>query len=69
MITRLRFCFEITLAPEELMAKMQPVHVPHKLPVVLSREEAARLIAAARNLKHRTALSVAYGVWDCAPGK
>jgi integrase/recombinase XerD len=37
------------------------VPVPHKLPVVLSREEVARLIAATRNLKHQTALSVAYG--------
>ena len=35
--------------------------MPRTLPVVLSREEAARLIAAARNLKHQTALSVAYG--------
>src|SRR5665213_1201222 len=43
------------------MAKMQPVRVPRTLPVVLSRDEAARLIAAARNLKARTALSVAYG--------
>jgi hypothetical protein len=42
------------------MAKMQPVHVPRTLPVVLSREEVARLIAAAPNLKHQTALSVAY---------
>jgi integrase len=40
---------------------MQSVHVPHKLPVVLSREEVSRLIAAAGNLKHRTALTVAYG--------
>ena len=31
------------------------------LPVVLSREEVARLIAAAPNLKHQAALSVAYG--------
>jgi integrase/recombinase XerD len=37
------------------------VHVPQKLPVVLSREEVARLIAAAPNLKDQTALSVAYG--------
>ena len=29
--------------------------------MVLSREEVARLIAAAPNLKHRTALAVAYG--------
>ena len=60
-ITGLKFFFEVTLGHEELMAKMQPVHVPYKLPVVLSREEVARLIAAARNLKHQTALSVAYG--------
>lgn len=60
-ITGLKFFFEITLDQGDLMAKMQPVRVPHTLPVVLSREEVARLIAAARNLKHQTALSVAYG--------
>ena len=60
-ITGLKFFFEVTLDRGELMARMQPVRVPHTLPVVLSREEVARLIAAARNLKHQTALSVAYG--------
>ena len=60
-ITGLKFFFEITLAQPELMARMQPVRVPRTLPVVLSREETARLIAAARNLKHQIALSVAYG--------
>jgi integrase/recombinase XerD len=60
-ITGLKFFFEVTLDRGELMAKMQPVQVPRILPVVLSRDEAARLIAAARNLKHQTALSVAYG--------
>jgi site-specific recombinase XerD len=60
-ITGLQFFFGITLDREELMGKMQPVHLPRTLPVVLSREEAARLIAAVRNLKHQTALSVAYG--------
>ena len=35
--------------------------MPRTLPVVLSREEVSRLIAAAWNLKHQTALSVAYG--------
>jgi site-specific recombinase XerD len=60
-ITGLKFFFEVTLGQGELMAKMQPVYMPRTLPVVLSREEAARLIAAARNLKHQTALSVAYG--------
>ena len=60
-ITGLKFFFDITLGQAELMAKMQPVRVPRTLPVVLSREEVARLIAATRNLKHQTALSVAYG--------
>lgn len=60
-ITCLKFFFEITLDRAELMAKMQPVRVPLTLPVVLSCEEVARLIAAAANLKHQTALSVAYG--------
>ena len=60
-ITGLKFFFEVTLDRGELMAKMQPVRVPRTLPVVLSRDEAARLIAAARNLKAQTALSVAYG--------
>jgi integrase/recombinase XerD len=60
-ITGLKFFFEVTLGQDELMAKMQPVRVPRTLPVVLSPEEVGRLIAAARNLKHQTALSVAYG--------
>jgi site-specific recombinase XerD len=60
-ITGLKFFFEVTLDRGELMARMQPVYVPRRLPVVLSREEVARLIAAARNLKHQRALSVAYG--------
>src|SRR5262245_63499346 len=60
-ISGLRFFFEITLGRGELMAMMSPVREPRRLPVVLSREEVARLIAAARNPKHQAALSVAYG--------
>ena len=48
-ITGLKFFYEVTLGQVELMAKMQPVRVPHTLPVVLSRQEVARLIAAASN--------------------
>lgn len=59
-ITGLKFFFDVTLERGALMAKMQPVKLPKTLPVVLSREEVARLIAAAGNLKHQTALSVAY---------
>src|ERR1700731_1973643 len=49
-ITGLKFFFEITLNQPELMARMQPVRVPRTLPVVLSPDEVARLIAAAGNL-------------------
>ena len=60
-ITGLKFFFEITLDRPELMAKMQSVHLPLKLPVVLSREEVARLISCAGSLRNKTVLSVAYG--------
>jgi integrase/recombinase XerD len=59
-ISGLKFFFDVTLDRGELMAKMQPVPLPRKLPVVLSRDEVARLLAAAHNLKHQTALSVTY---------
>jgi site-specific recombinase XerD len=59
-ICGLKFFFGVTLGRSELMAKMQTVQVPQKLPVVLSRDEVARLIAAAPNLKSQTALSLAY---------
>ena len=60
-ITGLKFFLDVTLDRGELAKRMQYVRVPRTLPVVLSREEVARLIAGARNLKHRAALSVAYG--------
>jgi len=60
-ITALRFFFVVTLDHGELMAKMSSVREPRKLPVILSREEVARLIACAGNLKYQAILSVAYG--------
>jgi site-specific recombinase XerD len=60
-ITGLKFFFDITLDRSELMAKMKPVYVPRTLPVVLGREEVGSLLAATKNLKLQTALSVAYG--------
>jgi hypothetical protein len=54
--------FEVTLKRPELLAKMSYVRVARTLPVVLSREVASRLIESASTLKHRTALSVAYGL-------
>ena len=43
------------------MGKMHPVRMSRTLPIILSREEVSRLLDAAKNLKHQTALSVAYG--------
>jgi len=60
-ITGLKFLFATTLDHPELLTKIHAVHEPRKLPVVLSREEVARLLAAVDNLKHQTALAVAYG--------
>ena len=59
-ISGLKFFFNVTLDRPELVAKMQPVHLPRKLPVILSPEEVKRLIAAVGNLKHQTALALAY---------
>jgi site-specific recombinase XerD len=60
-LTGLKFFFGITLGRGEVMAKTSSVRVPQTLPVVLSRDEVARLIGAVTNLKHQTALTVAYG--------
>jgi site-specific recombinase XerD len=60
-ISGLKFFYNVTLDRSDLMAKMQPVHLPRRLPVILSREEVSRLISAAGNLKHQTALALAYG--------
>ena len=60
-ITGLKFFFGVTLDRGAMMTKMHHVYVPRTLPVVLSRDEVKRLIVACDNLKHLTALSVAYG--------
>jgi integrase/recombinase XerD len=60
-ITGLKFLFDVTLGHGDVLAKMQSVRIPHKIPVVLNKQEVARLIACAGNLKHQTALAVAYG--------
>jgi integrase/recombinase XerD len=60
-LTGLRFFFDVTMGREEIMAKIRAVKMPRSLPVVLSPQEVARLIAAAGNVKHQAALSIAYG--------
>jgi site-specific recombinase XerD len=60
-LTGLRFFFDITMGRLDLMARMQSVKLPRTVPVVLSVQEASRLIAAARSVKYQAALSVGYG--------
>ena len=60
-ISALRFFFGVTLDRADATAKMSTVREPRRLPVVLSREEVARLIEAAGKPKYQAALSVAYG--------
>src|SRR6201993_3412595 len=60
-VAALRFFFTPTLARPDLSRKLIRLRYPRKLPAVLSAEEVARLLAAAKCLKHRAALAVAYG--------
>jgi integrase/recombinase XerD len=58
--TALRF-FKITLKRRDLAEELVSTREPRRLPVVLSPEEVARLLAAATNIKHKALLSLAYG--------
>ena len=61
IVSALRFLFTSTLDRPDLARKLVRVAHPRNLPVVLGREEVARLLAATTCLKHQAALSVAYG--------
>ena len=65
-VSGLRFFFGVTLGRDDAVVGMTGVREPHKLPVVLSPGEVARLLDAAHgsspgSLKYKAALSVAYG--------
>jgi site-specific recombinase XerD len=60
-VSALRFFFGVTLGRHDIVEYTTFIHEPRKLPVVLSAEEVARLLNAARGLKYKAALSVAYG--------
>ena len=61
VVSSLRFFFANTLDRPDLARKLVRVKRPRNLPVVLSRDEAARLLNATTSLKNQAALSVAYG--------
>ncbi|MBE9527472.1 MAG: tyrosine-type recombinase/integrase [Proteobacteria bacterium] len=57
----IRFLFNVTLNKPECIRDLKLVSVPRKLPIILSREEVARLIEATEHPKYRAIFSVAYG--------
>jgi len=61
IVSALRFFFTHTIDRPDLARKVIRVAHPRTLPVVLSRDEVARLLNATTCLKHQAALSVAYG--------
>lgn len=57
----LRFFFHVTLGRAGFGDRIARIPTPERLPVVLSTEEVALLLAHARSLKDQAALSIAYG--------
>jgi integrase/recombinase XerD len=60
-MTALRFFFGVTVRRFDIANHIPLVPQPRKLPEILSPEEVARLLEAARNPKYKAALAVAYG--------
>jgi hypothetical protein len=61
IVSALRFFFTHTIDRPDLSRKLYTVKNPRSLPVVLSRDEVVLLLGATNCLKHKAALSVAYG--------
>src|SRR3974390_1175554 len=60
-MTGLRFLFRVTLRRLDLAAEMYHLRAPQKIPLVISTDEAKRLLAVADGLKTRVMLSLSYG--------
>jgi site-specific recombinase XerD len=60
-VAALRFFFRVTLDRPDMCRHLTLVRQSQKLPTVLSKEEVLQLLDAAPGVKHRAALSVAYG--------
>lgn len=59
-VSALRFFYGVTLKQDWDIKTIPYARKPKRLPIVLSREEVARLFEAVRNLKHRTVLMTMY---------
>jgi integrase/recombinase XerD len=61
IMTGLRFLFRVTLRRLDLVPEMYHLRAPQKIPLVISTDEAKRLLAVADSLKARVMLSLSYG--------
>jgi integrase/recombinase XerD len=66
-VTALRFFFTVTLDRPEMARHLTFVREPRKIPVILSPEEVARLLAAAPGPKYKAALGAAYAAGTSIP--
>jgi integrase/recombinase XerD len=57
----LRFVFGVTLGRPAAVERIVIAKMPKRLPIVLSREEVARLLHGASGLRNKAALATAYG--------
>jgi integrase/recombinase XerD len=61
IMTGLRFLFRVTLRRQDLANELYHLRAPQKIPLVISADEAKRLLAVADSLKARVMLSLSYG--------
>jgi integrase/recombinase XerD len=61
IMTGLRFLFRVTLRRLDLANEVYHLRAPQKIPLVISVDEAKRLLAVADSLKARVMLSLSYG--------
>jgi integrase/recombinase XerD len=61
IMTGVRFLFRVTLRRLDLAAEIYHIKEPQKIPLVLSPDEAKRLLAMSENLKVRVLLALSYG--------
>jgi site-specific recombinase XerD len=60
-MTGVKFLFRVTLRRHDLAAEVYHLKEPQKLPLVMSPEEAKRLLAMSGNLKVHVMLALGYG--------
>jgi len=60
IVSALRFLYTVTLRKEWRIDEIPHARKPQRLPIVLSPTEVAQFLAAAPNLKYRTAFTIVY---------